>query len=173
MKFLKNGVFSLITMVMLSGCIPIFVTPDGTVVGVGFDNLSDVIVVFEPSRGLGATYRQGDPIAFTVRTLQDGYLTLTALEPDGDVYVFSRNIFIRGGETVNLSGPDSRNTFSLEFNAPRGIHRVRAAFTPDQTNTNGVTYRNVIGNDGWTQSISAEISPYSLRDVVETSFFVE
>jgi Domain of unknown function (DUF4384) len=173
MNLLQKTLLGLFILITLSSCIPVFVTPDGTVVGIGFDNLSDVIVVFEPSRGLGATYRQGDPIAFTVRTLQDGYLTLTALEPDGDVYVFSRNIFIRGGETIFLSGPDSRNIFSLEFNAPRGIHRVRASFTPSQTNTNSVTYSNIIGNDGWTQSISAEISPYSVRDVVETSFFVE
>ena len=171
MKRLQKLAVGVLLVTALSGCIPIFVTPDGTIIGV--DNLSNVLSVFEPSRGSGAVYSQGEAIAFNVYSLQDGYLTLTALEPDGDVYVFSRNIFIRGGETIFLSGPDSRHTFGIELDAPRGIHRVRASFTSNSTDINIVTYSNIIGDDGWTQSIRADISPYNVRDVVETSFFVQ
>ncbi len=171
MQLLQKMLIGVLLLGVSSGCIPIFVTPDGTIVGV--DNLNNVVSVFEPSRGLGATYRQGEAISFNVYAFQDGYLTLTALEPDGDVYVFSRNIFIRGGENVLLSGPDSRHTFGIELDAPRGIHRVRASFTSNPTDISVVTYSNVIGDDGWTQSIRADISPYTVRDVVETSFFVQ
>jgi hypothetical protein len=172
MKLLRQIAVGILILLVFSGCIPIFVTPDGRVVSVD-TNLNNVVTVFEPSRGQGATYRQGEAIAFNVYALQDGYLTLTALEPNGDVYVFSRNIFIRGGESVFLAGPDSRHTFGIETDAPRGIHRVRASFTSNSTDVNIVTYSNVIGDDGWTQSIRADISPYSVRDVVETSFFVQ
>jgi hypothetical protein len=168
---IKRMLLGGLLLLALSGCIPIFVTSDGRVVGVA--DLSDVVTVFEPSRGQGASYRQGEAIAFNVYALQDGYLTLTALEPDGSVYVFSRNIFIRGRENVFLAGPDSRHTFGIELDAPRGIHRVRASFTSSPTDVSIVTYSNVIGDDGWTQSIRADISPYNLRDVVETSFFVQ
>jgi Domain of unknown function (DUF4384) len=171
MRLLQKLLMGALLLGVLTGCIPIFVTPDGTIVGV--DNLTNVVSVFEPSRGLGATYRQGEAIGFNVYALQDGYLTLTALEPDGDVYVFSRNIFIRGGESVLLNGPDSRHTFGIEVDAPRGIHRVRASFTSSPTDISVVTYSNVIGDDGWTQSIRTDISPYTVRDIVETSFFVQ
>lgn len=171
MKWLRTFMLSMLLLMVLSGCIPIFVTPDGTIVGV--DNLTRLITVFEPSRGQGASYRQGEAIAFNVYALQDGYLTLTALEPDGNVYVFSRNIFIRGNQRILLTGPSDRFTFGIETNAPRGIHRVRASFTTNPTNVNNVSYQGIVGYDGWTQSIQADIAAYTVRDVVETSFFVQ
>jgi hypothetical protein len=157
--------------VVLTSC-RVTITP-GTV---SFDarfgiELSPVIQVFEPTRGSGASYVVGDSIAFRILTDRSGYITLSAIDPDGDVYVFARNIFVRGGETTTISGLDSRTIFTLQ--PPRGLHRVRAAFTPSQTNTATFTYRSVRGDDNWTRIIVSEVRPFEVRDIAETRFFLE
>jgi hypothetical protein len=131
--------------------------------------VSSIIQMFEPTRGAGATYYVGEDIAFRVLTAQDGYLTLSAIDPDGTVYTFARNLYVRGGQVQILAGPDSRSVFSLV--PPRGFHRVRAAFTPTPTG-GSVVYRGVFGEGQWTQTIAADLRPYSVRDVVQTSFYL-
>jgi hypothetical protein len=132
--------------------------------------LDDVITRFTPTRGVGASYRVGDPIAFDVRTTNDGYLTLTSIDPDGFVHTFARNISVRGGVTQTIEGPDSRHIFTVD--PPRGLLRIRASFTSGRTDTSRVTYRGQRGEDAWTQSISVEVRPYDVRDVVETHIYV-
>ena len=128
--------------------------------------LHNVITLFEPTRGQGAGYRIGDRISFNVRTDRDGYLTLTSIDEDGFVHTFARNIFIRGGRTVTLDGPDSRHVFSVE--PPRGVVRVRASFSSGRTDTTRVRYTGQRGEDAWTQRISVDLAPHDVRDVVET-----
>ena len=132
--------------------------------------LNEVISVFQPSRGVGANYRVGESIAFDVRTESDGYLTLTSIDPDGYVHTFARNIFIRGGRTVTLEGPESRHIFTVE--PPRGLLRIRASFSSDRTDTSRVRYQGQRGEEAWTQSISVELRPYDVRDVAETHIYV-
>ena len=103
-----------------------------------------------------------------MRTTQDGYLTLSSLNPDGNVDVFGRNIFVRAGRTTLIPGLDSRVAYQV--GGPSGLNRVRASFTPRETDTGRVTYRGRNGQDIWTQTIESDISDYSVRDVAQTSF---
>lgn len=66
---------------------------------------------FTPNRGIGSTYRVGDPISFRIRTVEDGYVTLTAIDPDGSVYVFARNIPVSGGRVEVITGLSTRQRF--------------------------------------------------------------
>lgn len=160
----------LVLSVLLAGC-RVTITPGNVSVNAGFGiELSPVIQLFEPTRGSGASYFVGDAISFRILTDRSGYITLSAIDPDGTVYVFARNIFVRGGETTTMSGADSRTIFTLQ--PPRGLHRVRAAFTPSQTNTATFTYQSVRGEDGWTSIIVNEVRPYEIRDIAETRFFL-
>ncbi len=156
---------------LLSAC-TIYVTPDGTSVspGLGGQEYNDIITEFEPDRGGGASYDIGDDISFRVRTTRDGYLTLTSLNPDGSIDVFGRNIFVRGGRTNLIPSLDSR--VSYQVGGPRGLNRVRASFTPRETDTERVIYRGRSGEDVWTQTIESDIRSYEVRDVARTSFYV-
>ena len=168
---MKVRLLYLVLAAALSAC-TVYVTPDGTAVGAGFGNLEtdEVITEFEPDRGDGATYTIGDDISFRLRTTQDGYLTLSSLNPDGNVDVFGRNIFVRGGRTTLLPGIDSRVAYQV--GGPSGLNRVRASFTPRETDTGRVTYRGRNGQDIWTQTIESDIGSYDVRDVAQTSFYV-
>ena len=167
---MKRLILYLMLVAALSAC-TVYVTPDGNVVGGGFGSLEtdEVITEFQPDRGDGATYDIGDDISFRVRTAQDGYLTLSSLNPDGNVDVFGRNIFVRGGRTTLIPGLDSRVAYQV--GGPSGLNRVRASFTPRETDTGRVTYRGRNGQDIWTQTIESDISDYSVRDVAQTSFY--
>lgn len=132
--------------------------------------LDEVIREFQPTRGHGATYYVGDTISFRIRTDRDGFVTLSAIDPDGSVYVFARNLYVEGGYTQVLSGTNPRTEFLLT--PPRGPHRVRASFTPDRTDVSRVTYRGRRGDDAWTNSIVVELRPYDVRDIAETSFYL-
>ena len=132
--------------------------------------VSDVIQVFEPTRGAGATYFVGDEVSFRVRTDRDGYITLTALDPNGRVQTFSRDVYVRGGESTVI--PSRSDPFVFTVEPPRGLQRVRAAFTPARTGER-VRARAITGEDQWTQSIVTEVRPYDVRDIVETRFFIE
>ncbi len=132
--------------------------------------VSDVIQVFEPTRGAGSGYFVGENVSFRVLTTQDGYLALTALDPDGRVYTFARNVYVRGGQTNIVSGPDDGSVFSLL--PPRGLQRVRASFTPRPT-SGRVVYRGTSGEGRWTQSIVTEVSDYDVRDIAETQFYIQ
>lgn len=159
-------------LLLLSAC-TLYVTPGETTIrgSLRFGiELSDVITQFEPTRGTGAIYQVGDQIEFRVRTTTDGYLTFTAIDPDGDVYVFARNIFIYGGQSTIISGPSARQAFVLT--PPRGMHRVRVSFTPSRT-SGSVRYSGNKGDELWTQSIVTEIDPYDVRDIAETRFYLQ
>ena len=132
--------------------------------------VNDIIRVFEPTRGSGSVYLVGDSISFRVVTNRDGYITLTELGPNGNVSTFARNIYVRGGQVNVISGPDAANEFLLV--PPRGLHRVRASFTPART-SGRVIYRNSNGEDQWTESIVTEVRDYDVRDIAETRFFLQ
>jgi Domain of unknown function (DUF4384) len=162
-----------LSSLLLAGC-RVIVTPGNVSVGASLRfgiELSPVIRFFEPTRGTGSSYFVGDAISFRILTDRSGYVTLSAIDPDGSVYVFARNIYVRAGETTTLSGADSRTIFTLQ--PPRGLHRVRASFTPSQTNTGSITYSSVRGEDNWTRIVVSEVRPYEVRDIAETRFFLE
>ena len=134
--------------------------------------IGEVITVFESDRGNNGNYATGDRIRFRIRTNQSGYVALTAIDPDGRVYVLSRNIYVRAGITTTIPTSEMR----VEFRAapPTGLHRVRASFTPNPTDIRRTIYKDTYGVDVWTQSIVTEIEPYpeNSRDIVETSLYI-
>jgi hypothetical protein len=127
------------------------------------------ILQFEPTRGANAWYRVGDQIGFRVRTTEDGYLTLTALDPTGEVYVFARNLPVRGGRTEIIQGLSPRQRFIVT--APTGPHRVGAHFTPARTDER-VVFIGVRGYGAWQTQIELELRPFARGDVAETRFNV-
>lgn len=133
--------------------------------------LSPIITVFEPTRGDGSVYRVAEDIQFRIRTTHSGYVTLSAKDPDGFVYVFARNIPVTGGRTHVIPPVHAGYVFNLR--PPRGLHLVRASFTPERTDRT-IRYTDQRGDHQWTQTIVTEIRPYpsTVRDVAETSFYL-
>ena len=70
------------------------------------------------------------------------------------------------------SFPSSVDGVTFSLRPPRGLHRVRASFTPNAT-PGRVVYRGIVTEERWTQSIVSEVNPYDVRDIVETRFFLE
>lgn len=158
---------------VLSGCTVTFTPADFAVSGnlrFGIE-LSSVITEFRPNRGSGAGYQIGDSISFVVRSNQSGYITLSEIDPFGRVDTFGRNIPIAAGTTV-IAGPDSRSEFAIASNSVLGLHRVRASFTPSATDISRISYRGIVGEDGWTNTIITEVRPFTIRDIAETSFII-
>ena len=135
--------------------------------GIGVD-LDGVIVDFRPTRGVGAVYGVGEEIQFLIQTSSPGYVTLSAIDPDGRVYILSRNIAVPGGSVV-LPTAEQRVTYNAA--PPRGFHRVRASFTSTRTSET-VIYSGRQGDGEWSNAISIEINPAPLRDVRETNLTI-
>ncbi len=130
--------------------------------------LNDVITEFRPTRGVGSTYYVGEEVEFLVTVRQSGYLTLSAIDPDGSVYVFSRNILVpRGSSVLPL---DSQR---VVYNAapPRGHHRIRATFTANPT-SGTVVYRGRRGDAEWSAAIELELKQADVRDYAETTLVI-
>jgi hypothetical protein len=127
------------------------------------------IEFFEPDRGRTASYRVGERIAFDVRTNVDGFVTLSALDANGAVYVFARNVPVRGGRAERIEGIGPRQRFVVD--PPLGRHFVRASFTPARTDEI-VLYVGIIGYDAWLRQISLELRPFDAHDQRETVFTV-
>ncbi len=124
---------------------------------------------FYPTRGPGSTYHIGDQISFRVLTNEDGYITLTAIDPTGEVYVFARNIPVRGGRSVVIDGISPRQRFVIT--APEGLHRVSAHFTPARTDER-ILFLGIRSYTTWQARIRLELSSFPRGDVAETRFTV-
>lgn len=172
----RASIFSIgaILALLLSAC-SVYVTPGGAAVSGNLRiniKLGNVITYFQPDRGEGSTYLTGERVYFRIRTTQDGYITLTAIDSDGYIDSFIRNVFVRGGVTTTIPAPNARYEFIVA--PPRGIQTVRATFTPARTDESRVIYQGRRGGDVWTQSIVTELEPYpsSARDVAQTYFYI-
>ena len=157
---------------LLAGC-AVYVSPDHLQVAGRYRiALGNVIRVFEPNRGQGATYNVGEEIRFRIVTSRSGYVTLTAIDPDGFVYVLGpRNTYVDAGETIL---PVARDNIRFTAAPPRGFHRVRVSFTPQPTDTTVTVYRGRRGVDTWTETIVTEVERYpsDARDIAETNLFI-
>lgn len=162
MNFKRLSVVSLLAaLALLMSACTVTIRPSASI-GV---ELNPIISDFRPTRGVGAVYRVGEQIEFLVTTNQPGYVTLTAIDPDGTVYVLSRNIRVQGGSTV-LPTVEQRVTYNAA--PPRGFHRVRASFTSGPT-SGSVVYRGRSGEGAWSSAINVEIRDFPTRDVAETN----
>lgn len=161
--------FALLLAAALSAC-TVYVRPGQPSSGQISVPLNDVITDFQPSRGAGAVYYLGENIQFRIRTNQSGYITLSAMDPDGRVYVLARNIYVPAYRTTILPTPEMRVTFSAA--PPTGFHRVRASFTSSPTNTGQVRYQGRSGLQAWSIAIDHDIDGYPVRDVAETTLTI-
>lgn len=130
--------------------------------------LSDEITEFRPTRGVGATYYVGEEVELMLVTRAPGYVTLTAIDPNGEVYVLSRNVQVPGGAVVL---PTRAQRVVYNAAPPRGVHRIRATFTSQPT-SGTVTYRGRRGDAEWAAAIELEIEGHQVRDVAETSLVI-
>lgn len=157
---------------LLTSC-AVYVSPDHLQVAGRYRiALGNVIRVFEPNRGQGSTYNVGEEIRFRIVTSRSGYVTLTAIDPDGFVYVLGpRNTYVDAGETIL---PVARDNIRFTAAPPRGFHRVRVSFTPQPTDTTVTVYRGRRGVDTWTETIVTEVERYpsDARDIAETNLFI-
>lgn len=127
--------------------------------------LNVVIEEFRPTKGHGAEYRVGERIEFLVVVNQPGYITLSAQDPDGRVYVFARNVRVERG-TNYLPTAGQRVVYTA--GPPRGTHTVMASFTSGRTDSS-VTYSGRYGDDEWRSAVRLEIRSFPVRDVLQTT----
>ena len=127
---------------------------------------SAVIERFESS---SASYRVGSRVSFRIRTNRPGYVTLTAFDPDGSVYVIARNVAVRGRRIESIPTPSGRTAFVAV--PPTGLHLVRAHFTPEPT-PERVRFVGIGSLDAWLAQIVLEIRGFGFgaEDVAETRF---
>lgn len=127
-----------------------------------------VIQGFESVRGV---YRVGDAVSFRIATATAGYVTLTAIDPDGSVYVIARNVRVEGGRTHVIPASDARIVFVAV--PPTGRHAVRAHFTPRRT-SESVVFTGVVGIDAWFARIRLELdgTGYAIDDTAEARFSI-
>lgn len=125
--------------------------------------------VIERFESVSSSYRVGNEVSFRIRTNQPGYVTLTAFDPDGSVYVIARNVPVRGNRLESIPGTTGRTVFVAV--PPTGVHLVRAHFTPERTPEH-VRFVGIGSRDAWLAQIVLEIRPfgYGAADVAETLF---
>ncbi|MFA5594218.1 MAG: DUF4384 domain-containing protein [Trueperaceae bacterium] len=164
-KRVTLAVAALVVALLVSAC-TITVRPGG--VGSSDFPLNNVIEEFRPTRGNGASFRVGEQIEFRLVVNQPGFITLSAIDPDGRVYTFARNIPVERGVNF-LPTPGQRVVYTA--GPPRGLHYVRASFTSGRTDSS-VTYRGRMGNGEWNSAINLEIRSFPVRDVYETTLYI-
>jgi len=155
---------------MLAACV-ITIVPDQGSPQVDRPRPDPAAVVIERFESNRSSYRVGDTLSFRIRTNRPGYVTLTAYDPDGSVYVFARNVQVRGNRTETIPAPFGRTRFTVT--SPVGLHVVRAHFTPERT-PESVVFRGVGSLDAWLAQIVLEIRGFGFgaESVAETRFEV-
>lgn len=153
---------------LLSSCTLTMRPQVGVNLAFGVD-LTPTIVRLEPDRGQGATYFVNEYVRFNLSLNRPGYVTLVAIDPDGDAYEFSR-YYLQAGYHV-LSGPQGRSDLGFQLKPPRGVQRVRAIFT-DAQYPSGVRFEGRFRDNGWDRQTTLyfQSSGARIRDVAETYF---
>lgn len=108
----------------------------------------------------------GSVLAFRTRIREEGFLTITAMAPDGRVVVLMRATRVAANQQVFL--PSGGN---LQATTPRGTWRVRAHFTANRPA--GVSFQGLQGERAWTEAILRDIEGAGLADVEETNYDVD
>lgn len=159
---------STLLLLVLAGCTVTYVVPEN---GVAVRPVAGPVIIerFEVFGG-ASVFREGEDIAFAIRTRERGFVTLTALLPDGEVRVVASDVPVAGGVTTVLDGSSFGSRFVV--GPPSGNHRVRAVFTNGPTGTGSAVFERRSGEAGWSAAIRIVIDPFSVSDVAETVFYV-
>ncbi len=161
--------FALVALVVTTAACTITFVPGDVLVDVERPAPRPVVIErFESMRGI---YRVGDAVSFRIVTATAGYVTLTAIDPDGSVYVIARNVRVEGNRTQVIPASDARIAFVAV--PPTGRHAVRAHFTPRRTSET-VVYTDIVGVDAWFARIRLELdgTGYVIDDTAEARFSI-
>jgi hypothetical protein len=115
------------------------------------------------------TIRPSTTLTFRTRFARAGYLTVSALAPNGRVEVLLRNVPVAPGFQLvpPVGAPPSER---IQASAPTGRWVVRAQFAEVRT---AARYQNVQGYDAWTVAVADDLRGAANASVFETSYEVE
>jgi hypothetical protein len=106
-------------------------------------------------------------IFFRALVRDAGYLTVSAMAPNGRVSMLATDVPIEAGR--QLLYPPSGGSTRIQASAPEGVWQVRAEWTPRPTNAR---YQGVQGRDAWTAAILRNLAGIDGASVAESSFEV-
>ena len=115
------------------------------------------------------TIRPSSTMVFRTRFARAGYLTVSALAPNGRVEVLLRNVPVSPGFQLvpPVGAPPSER---VQASAPTGTWVVRAQFAEVRTTAR---YQNVQGYDAWIDAVADDLRGAASASVYETSYEVE
>jgi hypothetical protein len=105
-------------------------------------------------------------IYFRYQVRRVGYLTVSALAPDGRVTMLARDVLIGTGPRLY---PEPGSDMRIQASAPAGVWRVRAEWTPQPTQAR---YTGLRGLDAWTAAIAANLADVADASVAEAYYEV-
>ncbi|PTA69189.1 DUF4384 domain-containing protein [Deinococcus arcticus] len=131
---------------------------------------SNLITGLRPDRGEGSTYAVGEAVRVSITTRAPGYVTLLALQSNGNASVLVRNAYVQAGTTTF---PRASDGVTFNVAEPRGLQRVRAIFTRVRPTTD-LVLRGTYDNGRWNAESDAYLQPYNTadRDVQETFLYI-
>lgn len=108
-------------------------------------------------------------LIFRTRFARAGYLTVSAMAPNGRIDVLLRNVPVAPGFQLvpPVGAPPSQR---IQASAPTGTWVLRAQFTEVRTEAR---YQNVQGYDAWTRAVADDLRGAAGASVFETAFEVE
>ncbi len=115
------------------------------------------------------TIRPSSVVTFRARFARAGYLTVSAMAPNGRVDVLLRNVPVAPGFQLvpPVGAPPSER---VQASAPTGTWIVRAQFAEVRT---AARYQGVQGYDAWTTAVAADLRGAANASVFETSYEVQ
>ncbi len=116
------------------------------------------------------TIYPGSVIAFRTRVRDDGFLTISAMAPNGRVEVLVRNERVSAGQQTIVPPPGASAGERIEASEPVGTWRVKAQLSPQRTRA---TYQGLQGLDDWTAAIAEDLAGIDGASVIDTSFEVQ
>ena len=113
--------------------------------------------------------RPSSTLVFRTRFARAGYLTVSAMAPNGRVDVLLRNVPVAPGFQLvpPVGAPASER---VQASAPTGTWIVRAQFSEVRTSAR---YQGVQGYDAWTAAVADDLRGAANASVYQTSYEVE
>ena len=114
--------------------------------------------------------RPSSTLVFRTRFAQAGYLTVSAMAPNGRIDVLLRNVPVTPGLLQLVPPVGASPSERVQASAPFGTWIVRAQFSQVRTEAR---YQNVQGYDAWTVAVANDLRGAANASVFETSYEVE
>lgn len=116
------------------------------------------------------TIRPGRAMYFRASFAHAGYVTISAMAPNGRIEVLVRNAPVPPGVQVFLPALDAPPSELVRASAPLGRWVLRAQFARTRTEAR---YQNLQGYDAWTAAVADDLRGAANASVFETAFEVE